>query len=734
MQSPARPFSRALLALGLALVGATGCEDPRPGPIGVVQRVTITTPALTLRPGRVMTAVARPLDADGGFIEIPVLWRSLTPTLLTVEPDGEVRALAPGVGVVESVAGGVTGRLELPLVNPPAALIRLPNDTIRLTLPGAPAVVLGVAVDADGELLVGARFGWSVEAARIAIVNADGLVTPVAVGTTSVTLTLDLVQVVRPVQVRAAESATAPLIAQITSALLTPGTPFTIRGLQFAPTPSANVVVVDGLPASVTAASATQLTAVISASGVPCLPTREVAVQVTTAGGVGAGMARLQVAPQRALAVGGALMLTTASASTCNELADGAGRYLVAVQHGGRALGAGAVALTIDGRTGTAAPTVVTPLSVASVGRGGSGATATALARNHGHGNAHARVLEASAAAVRRVGAAPSLRGAPSLRRAPSLQLPPVNGIVQVRVPDLTSSTNLCNNFQAIGARTVYEGTHVAILEDTLSQRNGAATLAGAMDELYAAIGQEFDTVLWPLAQRFGDPLVMDSRLDANDKVVLVATPRVNEMFDGELLGAVVTCDLYPRSQFAASNVGEIMYLQVPTSRAPGFGRGTRERWRYEIRGTIAHELKHIVSFAGHVVRNQPLEESWLEEATARHAEELFGRARLGFSPTGNTGYGGLDCEVRVLTGSADCADAPRTLLPHFEGLWDFLEDPARRSPLGPTAPGDVSFYGSGWSLTRWAIDHASIAEEVFLQQLTSVSYTHLTLPTNREV
>jgi len=289
-----------------------------------------------------------------------------------------------------------------------------------------------------------------------------------------------------------------------------------------------------------------------------------------------------------------------------------------------------------------------------------------------------------------------------------------------VRVPDLTSSTNLCNNFQAIGARTVYEGTHVAILEDTLSQRNGAATLAGAMDELYAAIGQEFDAVLWPLAQRFGDPLVMDSRLDANDKVVLVATPRVNEMFDGELLGAVVTCDLYPRSQFAASNVGEIMYLQVPTSRAPGFGRGTRERWRYEIRGTIAHELKHIVSFAGHVVRNQPLEESWLEEATARHAEELFGRARLGFSPTGNTGYGGLDCEVRVLTGSADCADAPRTLLPHFEGLWDFLEDPARRSPLGPTAPGDVSFYGSGWSLTRWAIDHASIAEEVFLQQLTS--------------
>ncbi len=677
--------------------------------MGVVQRVEIAIPQPTLRPGRVITASARPLDADGELVEIPVVWRSVTPALLTVEPTGELHALAPGVGIVEAIAGGVTGRLAIPLVNPPAALIRIPSDTIRLFLPGAPVLVAAAAFDVDGEEVVGAQIAWTAEAARIASVSATGLVTPAAIGTTSITAELDGLQVTRVARVSAAASETAPIVTQLSAATILPGVPFTIRGERFGATAGANVVVVDGLPASVTSASVTELTAVLSASGIPCLATRDVAVQVTTAGGVGAGSARLQVAPQRALAVGEALILTTASASACNEFAEGTGRYVMAVQHGARALGAGTISLELSGRAGAgAAATVSAAVIVEPRPRIGN---ARALRAQRAEA-AHARILAASAAAVRSARAEPA-------RRAASLQIPPVNGIVQVRIPELTSA-NLCNTFTTIGARNVYEGTRVVILEDTASLRNGLPTLARSMDELYVQLGQEFDAVLWPLAQRFGDPLVMDSRLDDNDRVVLVATPRLNGMLDGEILGAVVTCDLFSRTQFASSNVGEMMYLQVPTSADAGMAPGTRERWRYEIRGTIAHELKHITSFAGRVVRTQPLEEPWLEEATARHAEELFARARLGFSATGNTGYNVLDCEVRVLTGAPDCLDTPRTMLPHFEGLWDFLSTPTARSPLGATSDGDVSFYGSGWSLTRWAIDHAGKAEERVLQELTS--------------
>jgi hypothetical protein len=111
--------ARRLLAVSLALWATLACEDPDPGLVGVVRRVDITIPASTLRPGRVMTAFARPLDADGALVTIPVTWRSLTPTLLEVDSTGALRALAPGTAIIEAVAGGVTGRREIPLVNPP---------------------------------------------------------------------------------------------------------------------------------------------------------------------------------------------------------------------------------------------------------------------------------------------------------------------------------------------------------------------------------------------------------------------------------------------------------------------------------------------------------------------------------------------------------------------------------------------------------------------------------------
>ncbi len=713
---------RLSVALVVALLIA-GCKETTPPVQNVVREIRIFAPSTTLRPGRAMTVVARPLDAAGELVELPVAWRSVTPELLTVTGAGELAALAPGLAVLEATAAGVTGRLELTLVNPPAVVLRFPSDIIRLTLPGTAATLQGNAFDADGELIIAARFQFSTETPRIATISAAGAITPVAVGLATIAVTLDGIRSARTVQVTPAVTAISPIVTSVSAATITAGVPFTITGQRFGATIAANTVHVDGLIATVTAATQTQLTAVLASAGLPCIPTLTAAVQVTTVGGVGAGSARVQLAPQRSLGIGESLVLTNASSSACNELSAGTGRYLVTVQHAGRALGAGSIALALDGRAGVGDAVVIYEAHNNSDPARVNG-VATAPAR--AHARAHGSVLDASGAAVRIMRAAQLSPATSAPRRTAALEIPPVNGIVPVRVPDLESAS-ICSNFTTIGARTVFQGTNVVILEDTLSKKGGVPTLAGAMDELYAEVGREFDAVLWPLAQRFGDPLVMDSRLDDNGKVVLVATPRMNDFYEGELLGAVVTCDLFSRAQFAASNVGEMMYLQVPTSLDIGLGHGTRARWSYEIRGTIAHELKHIVSFAGRVVRMQPLEESWLEEATARHAEELFARARLGFSPTGNTGYAALQCESRVLLGDPTCAGTPRAMLPHFEGLWDFLSAPATHSPLGATTAGDVSFYGSAWSLTRWSIDHGTSSEESFLQQLTSSGQSGVT-------
>lgn len=691
----------------LAIVGAVlvtvlgGCDRRAPVDPDRVNRLVISAPDSSLRPGRQLRATAIALDRAGNVVEAAIEWRSLTPALLTVSLDGTLTALAPGIGIVRASVASVTTDFTVQLVNPPAAAIELASDTLLLFLGGNTVQLQGIARDAAGEPLIGAQIIWSSEAARIATVNVNGALAPVAVGVTVVSAALDGVIARRAVRVVPLPSDVAPVVSAVLTSEIVPGVAFTVTGERFAPTMGGNTVLVDGLPATVTSASTSQLTVVLGTTALPCVPTRNVQLQVTTSLGTGAGPARLSVATKRALAPGEALILTSATAAQCNELADGAGRYLVSVQHAARALGAGPLAVTLATASGLGDPTVVAWAASAPSG--------TASLRRP---DAHLELLAASRERA---------RGAPvSGLVQPALQIPPVNGIVQVRIPDLARAADLCTAYSTIGARTVYEGPRVAILEDTLSMRNGTPTLAGQMDNLIGELGAEFESVIWPLITRFGDPLVMDGRLDANGRVVLVLTPRMNEMRNGDLLGAVVTCDFYSRAVFPASNVGEVMYLQVPTSLAAGMAPGTRDRWRYEIRGTVVHELKHVVGFAERIVRGQPLEELWLEEATARHAEELFARALLGTNPLGDAGYEALACEVDAPKGASACANVPRMMRTHFEGLWGFLDAPWARSPLGPTTAGDLSFYGSAWSLTRWAMDHATVSESSFLQGLTT--------------
>jgi hypothetical protein len=692
------PTFAALAAL--AMLG--GCEARAPSGPHVVRRVTFVGAVDSLRPGYSIVVTAVPLNAAGEPVEAPVAWRSLTPTLASVTDAGEIHALAPGRATIRATAGGRAGELSITLANPPAAVIELEPESLLLVFPGPGAPLGAIARDEQGDPLVGAPVRFASEADRVAMIEPSGLVIPVAVGATTITAVLDGVQAARRVRVIPAETPDAPIVESVTPALLVPGQNFVIAGARFSPDIAGNSVVVDGIPAVVTSATPSRLTAILPAAAMPCLPTADVAVQVRTADGVGARTGRLRAAPQRELAVGDALVFPSIAAAACNEFAAGDGRYAVAVVNTERTLAAAPLTLTVEGRSGLADPITLT--------WSGPGGSASAGARD-----AHLRILDASGEATRRAASRP----ASSARPLAALAVPPVASIVPVRVPDLDAA-NFCGNFVSIGARTVWVGEHVVLLEDTLTTRNGTPTLAGVMDADIAALGAEIDTEMWPLVNRFGDPLLMDARLDANGRVAIVLTPALNAMANGDVLGAVVSCDFFPRSQFAASNVGEVVYLQVPTMAAPGFEDGTVARWRHEIRGTVMHELKHVVSFASRITRGLPPEEIWLEEATARVAEELFTRTHGDAAQFGNAGYATIRCEIQVRFDDPTCADTPRQMLPHLEGLWTFLDEPGRRTPLGPTSAGDASFYGSGWSLLRWAMDHAALGEDAFLLALVS--------------
>ncbi|MBX3173191.1 MAG: Ig-like domain-containing protein [Gemmatimonadaceae bacterium] len=684
-----------------------------------MRHVAVVVPSQVLRPGRSMMALAAVLDIKGTVLDVPVAWSTSTPDLLTVSEAGEVVALRPGRGILRAVAGSVLGQIELRLENPPAAGIELDADTLRLALPGAPTPVPARALDADGEVLVGAPIAWSVDATRIATVDAEGRVTPKAAGKARVIATVDGVVAARPLRVDVGVTATSPIIDSVRGATIEPGLPFTLYGSRFAPTVGGNEILVDGLPATVTAASATQVTALLPATTRYCIASGPMQVQLRTPGGVGAAAARMRVAPQRSLVPGAALVLTTPQEASCLELVDGAGRYLITVQHAARALGAGAVGLSLVGKGGEGhtAPTLRAAGQTWRAALGRASGVPALPSRRAAAASAHLALLESSRAAAA-VGVA-----IPREARAPSLQLPAVNSVVPVRVPNLEAPTP-CSGYASIGARLVWEGSRIAILEDTATLSGGAPTLAGRMDAELVTLAQAADAVLFPIAQRFGDPLVMDSRLDANGKIVIVVTPRMNQMRSGAVLGAVVTCDFFSRSQFQASNQGEMVYLQAPTSDAAGMDVGTKARWSWEMPGTLAHELKHITSYAERIVRGQPLEEPWLEEALARHAEELYARFRVPVGP--DAGYDVLACELGALALDPGCVGSPRIMLPHFEGLWDLLVDPAAGSPLGPRDGGDVSFYGSAWSLLRWAMDHATLDEATFVRDLVRSGQTGL--------
>jgi hypothetical protein len=198
----------------------------------------------------------------------------------------------------------------------------------------------------------------------------------------------------------------------------------------------------------------------------------------------------------------------------------------------------------------------------------------------------------------------------------------------------------------------------------------------------------------------------------------MLFTPRVNQV---NLGGFVAPVDFYPRAQCPSSNLQETFYGYVPTSAASGYGSGTRDSWMWSARTLTIHEVKHIVSYAERIARSSLAtyvwEESWLEEATARLAEEHYGRSVYGYAQHGNTNYQtSLFCESRPTW--PQCAGRPQAMRSHFGGLYTYYADLENLTPLGRARDGDWSFYGSGWSLVRWAVDHHGGSEAAFLRAL----------------
>jgi hypothetical protein len=736
------PLLRRVLTCASAAFALACADDGGNGPDSRVRTVEVTVSAPLLFVGTTGVATARVRDADGEDVEdVTVRWRSSAPAVVDVSTTGVLSARAVGAATISAEVGSVTGAAEITVQSLPVASVSI--DPAGASIARGQTTQLQAELrDQLGGVLTGRAITWSSTTPGVASVTSSGLVTGISAGTTVVRAVAEEREATALISVVVSPSEQGPQITSIEPALLAPGVLMTVRGSNFSALPSGNEVRVNGVVAAVLSAGPTELTVLLPTTGFSCVPTQQVFVQVARGLDADARQHPLQSAPLRSLAVGESVSLTGADASECFELPSGGGRYALSVYNvatvasastGFRLRGAAGIAVAADPAP-VAPPAMVQQPVVATRAVPNRVGLSIRDALHTAQLDAHARLLDANRSAAARGVLTTDSR--PFVRASAVSGQAPVGSVVPMRIPNvggfLSGGADFCQSNFAVNARVLYNGTRAIVLEDTASVFNGQATLVGQSDSMYRAIGEEFDVNMFGIVeQNFGSPLRMDDQLDNNGKIIMLFSPRINS-FSG-LSGFVVSCDFFPTSQYPSSNRAEVFYAVVPSVNGTSLTTGTRNYWYWTIRSTIIHETKHISSYANRIRDfggTSSLEDPWLEEGTARHAEEIWAR-KVAYNelPAGaNATYATtLFCDPRPLgqQGGAQCLGKPYGMYRHFgsTGLYDFLRDPEPRSPLGPrTGSSDFSYYASAWSLLRWAIDNHPISEAAALTGLVRSS------------
>ena len=737
------PVRRVLAAVTAAVVlaacggGDKGGTNPPPPP--AVATVELSQPSATIKVGDIVTLSAVAKGSAGqvltGRTEV---WTTSNSNIASVS-QGAVTGLAPGVVQISVTIEGkiATATITVELLGVATISVSPQNGFVQV---GGTLQLSALLRDASGSTILGRAVSWSSSDQTKATVDLNGVVTGIAPGTVTITATAEGKTGTAPVTVTLLP---APTIGGITPATLAPGVTATITGTNFSTVPGENTVTVAGTPVTVTAASATQLTVVLPAE-MPCLPTGPAPVVVTTGGGPVTRMHPLQVALQRSLAVGEPLLALDLPNTKCNEFLGGS-RYLVSIFNSSPVPSARA-AVEIGGASASAVASL--PPLFASRGivfsRGDARAIDATIVASRVEAmrrlmrsahREHLARLELNRTLVRNLGSPRAQRSRLAARTArlgagaaPQAVVVPttIGATTTLKVP-----RNSCSTAPTVTARVVYSGAHTTVLEDV------AGPLAGQLDTVFARFGQLFENVLYPIEDNFGDINAADEagELDNPGKVIMLFTPQVNNVSSG-LLGFVISCDFYDPTDppTAASNKTKIFYARTALKMTePDPGKWTfdnRELWSATMPATMVHEAKHLTAYAERLARNaDSFEESWLEEATAQIASELYGRTVWQTQwRQGATYQNTIYCELRNLFvpgRELRCNNYTYNVTDNFLSLSEYYENIRDHSFLSQ-ARDDQTVYGSAWLFVRWLTDqYAGSSERTFLRSLVQEPSLH---------
>lgn len=722
---------RRLISLGLAAVagacGGGGGDGGGPSGPPAVAGVQISAIATTLEVGSTLATTVTLTDASGKVVTgRSVTYQSSAATTATVDLAGTVTGVAPGAVSITATSEGKSGTLALTVT--PVAVNSITIDQRSPSVKqGESATLTAKTFDFLGREVTGRTIIWSSASASIATVSAAGAVTGVTPGSVFIRAESEGKRDSVSLRVR---SLILPAITGTSPATWTPGSTVTIDGTNFATTAAGNTVFLNSTPVTVTAATATRLTITVpSTSQLPCSATGPVPLIVVVNGDSALGTAGLQVATPRALAIGESVLYTSQADLMCNEYSTTGGTYLITAFNYDNSASVRTNFSVIGMATAGAAANVVAA-RVPAFGpvQGSPSVLPPEVERQMRRQQAHMARLEADRQLLAARRNPITLRrqrplfnaqtGARLSRASASAPVPNVGDMLSLRMRTNFSDFRA---YETVRGRVVYVGPKIIMVEDSL------APLAGTMDAEYQKMGQEFDSQMYGFLSSFGDPLAVDSLTDNNGHLFAVFSKRVNGYLNGQILGFVTVCDFFdntgnPADICPSSNQGEYFYAIVPD---PNATNGLNlALWQRFMRGTLIHEAKHITAYAERLLRDtEELEESWLEEATAQQASELWARSLYRVVWKDDAGWNdGPRCDYASISGT--CPDPVEGILGHFVWLYSYYENVERRSILS-SASTDGSIYGSSWSFARWVTDAYSQDEAVFLRSLVQVKNDH---------
>lgn len=708
MRASPRGLRPAVFALGLVV--AASCGSPS-GPAPVAS-VVISPAGPSIITGTSQQLSAATNDAKGNALtNRAVTWSSTSTSVATVSTSGMVTGVTPGTTVINAASEGISGSTTVTVLPVPVASVRVTPAAASVTA-GNTTQLSADALDGAGNVLTGRSILWTSGTPGTATVSVSGLVTGVAAG--SVTISAASEGKVGTATVTVLPPPPAPIVESVTPSPLVPGSTATITGQGFGGGGSATVTI-GGAPAPLVGGGAGQLVVLV-----PCVRSGTAAVRVTVNNASGERNATVATT-SRSLAVGQHFITSDAPSSACNELVATAGpaRYLVTVFSNATSANS-LVDFQLDGNPAAAGSASVraTPAAPARI-------TAPVRDAAYIQDSAHFAFLERDRALYEQ------LRGTfPRASLTASQTATPLPTVGQMRSAFFTYTGGCNDTTRVIRAKAIYVGSKAIIWEDSTNTLQSAdnSELAGYYQRLGTIFDQEqYDAV----RTTFSDPLRRDAVTDNDGRVHMIFTQR---LVSTGAAAYVTSCDQFPvSSSTRGSNFGEYFYGFVPTLTGSNLNTSSyADGWFYFMARTVVHEVKHVASHGARVANNAPAyEQSWLEEGTARHAEEVWVRGSLHrVAWKGNTGWGtaasgGVYCDHHPSDATCNAGDALRRpsygMRRQFNENREKLLEPWNWSPFGTGSDQSGSgFYQVSWMLVRYALDRFGASDAAFFTTLTN--------------